>query len=1059
MNSDNQNIIYFIDRVRGTLAKRKLIFFSLISLSAGAALITLTGFTVPGLGLREDQFFSLFIALLIIPIVGLIFGIIKAVNSKLSRQQVAVKVEEAKPELMDAYACAVGIAEKGGPDGPIEEALTRQVKSKFQNGEITDIIVPGYLKQGIIFTATALTALLIWFALGSPLTKAALFHVRASGNPILAGVSVKPGNVSLPQGKDLRVEAEIKRGEEAASIEYNMGGKWQTLEMFNEGNGLFSAVIYGVEGNFQYKVVTPDVSSDEFSVNVFLEPQIKEFRLTVKPPSYMKRPDYSITEFKDLVVPENSTVEIELLTNKECKALIVEDNVPTPFASQFTEKHSYTFKALATHNYSINLNDSEGYSSISKPFKISIVKDMPPHIEITKPAKDLKKYKTDIVQLEINALDDFGLEKVSLHIEFSSDIKGKFINDKRVVEVFAAKGEKTLEKDLFHDINLKAEAAKEGDFISYYVTAIDNKEPIPQTSRSKIYFIEVRPDNSDVQKNEDEQEGEGEQQELSVDDLIALQKDLIRKTIEIRGRSPKVENEDSYELSDTDKEQLPTDTFTLRKKVKEKAEKILEEVKKSNGITEPVKDLDAELAEYMAPIGNYFNEAMAALKTAEEVLNNNALDEGMRLYNKSLHNFIKIAIELDKNKQKQKSKSKEPQEPQQQQDEEKQEDERLADMLEKLEELEEKQKDLNKELKKDDKEELAQEQMQKEMQEQKEKMEKLAEELEEMKQNDAAEQMQQAAQQQQQAAQQQQEGNSEGAQQDSQQAQKSLENASDEIKRAMRDKARQKLQQLSKKLDKTIEKQNDINDKTSGVEDPKSAEGKSELADLKKKQDEVQKEIQDVMDQLGAAANELDEKYPEVAEALRESREFASNQGIQRRLKRSSNALHYKRKEAAEREQQEAADSMNLLGHKVRDAINRLPQATLDELLKMRQQLEVTRRQVGASQGEGQSASQAAQISTGIGQMLQDMGERLRNDDLQNKLPEYLDAANKSGNLGAINLSQQKAVNQAAFILETMINQADLEKRLSLNKRTGAAPDKYRRSVREYLKSLSIEEK
>ena len=87
------------------------------------------------------------------------------------------------------------------------------------------------------------------------------------------------------------------------------------------------------------------------------------------------------------------------------------------------------------------------------------------------------------------------------------------------------------------------------------------------------------------------------------------------------------------------------------------------------------------------------------------------------------------------------------------------------------------------------------------------------------------------------------------------------------------------------------------------------------------------------------------------------------------------------------------------------------------------------------------------------------MGERLRNDDLQNKLPEYLDATSKSGDAGAINSSQQKAVNQAAFILETMINQADLEKRLSLNKRTGAAPDKYRRSVREYLKSLSTQEK
>lgn len=1058
MDSDNRNIIDLIDKVRSSLAARKLIFFSLLSLSIGALVIILTGFTISALNFREDQFFTLFLLLLIIPVAGIVFSVVQSLKSKLSRQEVAVKVEEAKPELMDAYACAVGIAEKGGPDGPIEEALNRQVKSKFQNGEITGIILPSYLKQGIISCAAAITVILIWSAFGSPLTKAALFHVKASGNPVMAGVQVKPGNISLPQGKDLRVEAQVKRGREEAKIEYNMGGKWQTLDMFNEGNGAFSAVIYGVEGDFNYKVITPDVSSEEFTVNVFLEPQITEFKLTVKPPEYMKRPEYSFKEFKDIVVPENSTVEIELFTNKDCKAEILEDKVPTPFGSQLSQKHTYSFKALSTHNYSINLNDDEGYSSASKPFKISIVKDMPPHIEITQPAKDVKKYKTDLVPLEISALDDFGLEKVTLHIEFSSDIKGKFINDKKAVEIFTSKDENALEKTLFHDINLKQEAAKEGDFIHYYVTAIDNKQPIPQESRSKIYFIEVRPDNSDVQNNEEEQEGEGDQQqELSVDDLIALQKDLIRKLIEIRSRSPKVENQDKYELAEADREQLPSDTFTLRKKMRERAEKLLEEVKKSNGIMDPIKDLDAELAQYLAPIGNYFNEALSALKSAEEVLNQDALDEGMMYENKSLHNLIKIAIELEKNTQKQKSKSQEPQQQQQQQEEEKKEEERLADMLEKLEELEEKQKDLNKELKENDKEELAQEQLQKEMQEQQKKMEELAEELEEMKQNDASEQIQQAAQQQQQAAQQQQQGDSEGAQQAGQQAEKSLENASDEIKRAMRDKARQKLQQLARKLDETVKKQNEINEKTSDVEDPKSAEGKAEMADLKKKQDEVQNEIQDVMDQLGAAANELDEKYPEVSEALRESREFASNQGIQRRLKRSSNALHYKRKEAAEREQEKAAEAMNLLGHKVRDAINRLPQATLDELLKMRQQLEMTRRQLGASQS--QSASQASQISQGISTMLQDMGERLRNDDLQNKLPEYLDATSKSGDAGAINSSQQKAVNQAAFILETMINQADLEKRLSLNKRTGAAPDKYRRSVREYLKSLSTQEK
>ena len=1044
MSSENKNIINLIDNIRGSLAKRQFLFITLSALSIAALVIFLIGLAVPKLGLREDQFLSLLLFTFIIPVAGFLFAAWKFQSSKLSRQDVAVKVEEAKPELMDAYACAVDIAEKGGPEGPIEEALTRQLKSKFQNGEINSIVIPSYLKQSAISAMILVTVLLAWVAFGSPLMKGAMFHVKVQANPELAGVSVNPGNVSLPKGKDLCVEASVKRGDLEAKLEYNMGGSWKTLEMFHEGEGEFTAVVYGVDSDFQYRVVTPQVSSEEYRVKVFLEPEIKTFKLSAKPPEYMNRKVITASEFKDIVVPESSTVVFDIKANKDCKVDIVESKSVIPAGGNFKEQHVYTFKAVSTHIYSITLKDEDGNTSTSKPFKVSIVKDMPPHIEVTKPAKDVKKYKEDIVSIEVNALDDFGLSEVKMHYEFTSDVEGRSINDAVEIDVFkAGEKEKVLERNFFQEINLKELAAKEGDIIYYYFTAVDNKSPIPQNSRTKIYFIEVRPDKSDTQDQE-QQEGDQQEQQITVNDLIALQKDLIRKVIDVRRSAES--DKGKFNVTDEQRQQLSSDTATLKLEVQKRYDSLKKEAEK----------MQASLGK----IGEYFQASIDALQESEKALNEDLLNDGMKQQNRSLHNLIKIAIELEKNTQKSKSKSKQPPQEQQQQEQEENEDERLADMLEKLEELEEKQKDLNKEMRdKENKEELAQQELQKQMKEQQKKMEELADELEEMKQQDAAQQMQQAAQQQQQANQQQQQGNSEGAEQQSQQAEQSIENATNEIKRAMRDKARQKLQNLAKKLDKTIEKQNEIQEKTSGLENPKSEEGKKEMAGLKGKQDEVQKEMEDIIDQLGAAANELDEKYPEVAEALRESREFASNQGIQRRLKRSSNALHYKRKEAAEREQEKATDAMNLLGHKVRDAINRLPQATLDELLKMRQQMEMVRRQVGASQGGQQSSAQAKQMSQQISEMMKDMGERLKNDDLQNKLPEFLDAANKSGNAGAITSSQMKAVNQAAFILETLINQADLEKRLSLNRRTGAAPDKYRRSVREYLKSLSVQEK
>ena len=90
--------------------------------------------------------------------------------------------------------------------------------------------------------------------------------------------------------------------------------------------------------------------------------------------------------------------------------------------------------------------------------------------------------------------------------------------------------------------------------------------------------------------------------------------------------------------------------------------------------------------------------------------------------------------------------------------------------------------------------------------------------------------------------------------------------------------------------------------------------------------------------------------------------------------------------------------------------------------------------------------------------MFAGMGERLKNKELQYQLPEFLETNGAQGS-EAGGKARAKAIQHAAFILDTLISQADLEKRLSLNRRTGSAPDKYRKSVREYLKSLSKRKK
>ncbi|MCM8533660.1 MAG: DUF4175 family protein, partial [Lentisphaeraceae bacterium] len=784
-------------------------------------------------------------------------------------------------------------------------------------------------------------------------------------------------------------------------------------------------------------VITPKLSSSTYVVSTYLEPEIESVEFVVTPPKYTGKPSFTVKDFKSFAVPENSMIQLKSKFNKDVKAVLTQDGSEAFVSPNFAAEMSFETSFEKSVKLLLSIVDEAENKDQTEEVKVNVVKDMPPHVEISKPGKDLKKTQFDIVTLEISALDDYGLTEVNLHLEYS-------FGSSEVIKLFTGDSKSpSKEENLFQDLNIKQLGLKEGDVVTYYVEASDNAQPINQKNKTKIYFLEIHPDKSDTEDKEEE-ESEGQETQLSVNDLIATQKDLIRHFIDVKS-VVETDKNGKANVESAERQALSTETATLRLAVQKRKDKLEEEAKK----------MGADLG----VIGEYFTKSIESLKKAEGLLSESLLVKAMQENNKSLSELIKIQIELEKNSQKSQSKSEKPQEPQQEQQQEEKDQERLADMLKKLEDLEDQQKELNdqmKEMKKDDLEE--QQAMQEKLEEQQERLEKTSESLEEQQQQQASEQLQQASQQMQQASQQMQQGESGEAQQSSQQAQQKIENAKNEIKRAMREQARQKLKQLADTLDKTVEEQQEIGAKTNELENPSSEEGKKELAKLKKDQDKVQQDLKGIMDQLGAAANELDEKYPEVAEALREAREYAGNQGIDRRLKRSSNALHYRRKSAAAREQQKAEEAMNMLGHKVRDAVGRLPQATLEELLKMRQDVEQVRRQVGST-SSGMSSGQIAERTSKIQKMIEDMGETLQDENLQFNLPESLEQAkNESSVLNAAK-SQMKALSQAAFILDTLISKADLEKRLTLNKRTGNAPDKYKRSVREYLRSLSDDKK
>ena len=216
----------------------------------------------------------------------------------------------------------------------------------------------------------------------------------------------------------------------------------------------------------------------------------------------------TVKDLKSFAIPQNSKVSLAVEANKEVSLSLVSEGTELPVNSQFKTGHEYVLEAAKTAEYQLKIVDADNHETISDRIKISVVRDMPPHIEVVKPAKDLQKTKFDIVTLEVSALDDYGLSQVDLYIDYSFGSSEKN-------SVFKAQPNvSSKEENLFYDLDLKKLGLTEGDVITYYLEAKDNAEPTAQVSRTKIFFLEIRPDKNDVEEKEDEEQ-QGDEQELS----------------------------------------------------------------------------------------------------------------------------------------------------------------------------------------------------------------------------------------------------------------------------------------------------------------------------------------------------------------------------------------------------------------------------------------------------------------------------------------------------------------------------------------------------------------
>lgn len=143
-------------------------------------------------------------------------------------------------------------------------------------------------------------------------------------------------------------------------------------------------------------------------------------------------------------------------------------------------KFSGSFTAKQDANFEIRLKDISGNHNQQELFKLNLMPDESPFVKIIQPGHDIDLPVTMKVLLGINAIDDYGLTKLSLN----------YVKDSITTKINLKNIGSRLEDTTYYYWDLSNLGFMPGDAIQYYVTVADNDAVAgPKLSSTEIYTI------------------------------------------------------------------------------------------------------------------------------------------------------------------------------------------------------------------------------------------------------------------------------------------------------------------------------------------------------------------------------------------------------------------------------------------------------------------------------------------------------------------------------------------------------------------------------------------
>jgi hypothetical protein len=450
-------------------------------------------------------------------------------------RSVARFIEERSPSLEDRLVSAVDVFSHGSPAAPgLADAMVADAARRIQSLGLDDVI-PSETVRRVGFQAVASALVVVILLVTSRHVARQTFDALSlTLFPARVALQVIPGSQRLKAGTPLAIEARLigNRAPVAAQLQVASGADWRASSMTTKEPGAFTASLDAVWTSFKYRIVAGAVVSPVYEITVVRPPRVVRIDVDYTYPAGLNLPPRSESDSGDIYAPAGTDVRLHVTTDQAAASgqMSLASGASVPLTEEKADTWSASLKIAQDNSYRVSLTDREGLSNPGDTeYFIRLLEDRPPDVRLTKPASDRPVTRLEEVEIEAQADDDFGIDRLDLVYS----VRGE---DEKTVPLKIPRNQTTVTGR--HMLYVEDLDVMPGDFVSYYVRARDlTRGTRPSEARSDIFFLEVKPYEQQFTVAQSQTAAAGGGGRGSLDDLVAAQKEVIVATWKIERRA------------------------------------------------------------------------------------------------------------------------------------------------------------------------------------------------------------------------------------------------------------------------------------------------------------------------------------------------------------------------------------------------------------------------------------------------------------------------------------------------------------------------------------------